>query len=74
MAASMQVGAVIFSPGEIVNLSDSQAEEVIRRGAGYPMLQKAINEPPAQKIARRYIRKSIMDQSSRIDAPPLGDE
>jgi hypothetical protein len=71
MAASMQVGAVIFSPGEIVNFSDSEAEEVIRRGLGYPMLLKAINAPPEQKIARRYTRKQTIDQSSRTDASPL---
>jgi len=72
MAASMQVGAVIFSPGEIVNFSDNEAEEIIRRGLGYPMLLKAVNEPPAQKIARRYVRKQA-DQSSRSDASPLED-
>lgn len=73
MAASMQVGAVIFSQGEIVNFSDSEAEEVIRRGLGYLMLAKTVNEPPAQKIARRYVRKQVTDQSSRIDASPLED-
>ncbi len=74
MAASMQVGAVIFSQGEIVNFSNNEAEEVIRRGLGYLMLAKTINEPPAQKIARRYVRKQVIDQSSRINASPLEDE
>ena len=74
MAASMQVGAVIFSPGEIVNFSDTEAEEVIRRGLGYPMLSKALNEPEARKIARPYTRKQTTDQSSRSDASPLEDQ
>ena len=74
MAASMQVGAVVFSPGEIVNFSDHEAEEVIRRGLGYLMLAKTLNGPPAKKIARRYVRKQAApEQSSRIDAPPLED-
>ena len=73
MAASMQVGAVIFSQGEIVNFSEIEAEEVIRRGLGYLMLAKTVNEPPAKKIARRYVRKQVADQSSRIDASPLED-
>ena len=74
MTASMQVGAVVFSSGEVVNFSESEAEEVIRRGLGYPMVLKEINKPPANKIARRYIRKQILNkQSSRIDAAPLED-
>ena len=67
----MQVGAVIFSPGEVVNFSDSEAEEVIRRGLGYLMLAKTMNHPPTEKIARRYVRKQVVDQSSRDDASPL---
>ena len=74
MTASIQVGAVVFSSGEVVNFSESEAEEVIRRGLGYLMLLKQINKPPANKIARRYIRKKIVNkQSSRIDAAPLED-
>ena len=72
MAASMQVGAVSFSPGEIVNFSENEAEEVIRRGLGYLMVGRAVNAPPATKIARRYVRKQT-NKSSRIDAPPLED-
>ena len=71
MAASIQVGAAMFSPGDIVNFSDSEAEEVIRRGLGYLMLAKTINEPPASKIARRYVRKMATGQSSRSNASPL---
>jgi len=69
MAASMQVGAVVFSPGDIVNFSDREAEEIIARGVGYLMIPKAVNEPPVKKIAKRYVRKN--GQSSRNDAPPL---
>ena len=74
MAASTQVGAVVFAPGEIVNFSDQDADEVITRGLGYLMVPKAINKPPSQKIARRYVRKQSAHQSSRIDASPLEDQ
>jgi|TARA_R110000824_G_scaffold41173_3_gene122756 hypothetical protein len=66
MAASMQVGAVVFSPGEIVSLSNVEADDVISRGLGYLMVPKALNKPSGNKIARRYVRKHGVKQSSRI--------
>ena len=74
MAASTQVGAVVFTPGEIVNFSDHDADEVIARGLGYLMVPKAVNKPPSQKIARRYVRKQVGRSSRASSASPLEDQ
>ena len=67
----MQVGAVIFSPGEIVNFSNVEADEVISRGFGYLMMPKAINKPPVRKIARHQSMKQISPSSRNHSASPL---
>lgn len=76
MAESMQVGSVMFNPGEIVSF-DKEADEIIVRGAGYFMAEKVM-VPKAIKVVRRYVRKQSTTQSScdieDIDvASPLED-